>query len=85
MSGSAQRASVWPSWSQITASRSSVTPAVAMLHQGRMGAAEIDHAQRAEELLRGVGIVQPVANGGDVEAGGRRGCGHRVCEMIFQI
>ena len=45
-------------------------------YQGTMGAAEIDHTQRLEELLRSVRVVQPTANGGDVEACGRRQNGH---------
>ena len=47
-------------------------------HQGRVGAAEIDHAQALQELLRGVGIVEVVAKGGDIHAVKRRGNGHNL-------
>ena len=46
------------------------------IHQRRMGTAEVGHAQRAEELLRGVGVVEPVADCGDIELAGQRGGGH---------
>ncbi len=44
--------------------------------QGRVGAAEIDHPQALQELLRGVGVVEVVAKGGDIHAVKRRGKGH---------
>ena len=37
-------------------------------HQGRVGAVEIDHAQAVQELLRGVGVVEVAAKGGDIHA-----------------
>ena len=49
-----------------------------MLHQGRVGAAEIDHPQAIQELLRGVGVVEVVAKGGDIHAVKRRGKGHNL-------
>ncbi len=45
-------------------------------HQGRVGAAQIDHPQAFQELLRGVRIIKVVAKVGDIHEAWRRGNEH---------
>ena len=51
------------------------------IHQRRVPVAQVGYAQRLEELLRGISVVQPVADGRNFEACWDRRYGHRRFEM----